>query len=466
MSRPHPLLFELPTLLNLLVLSIPRLTTKKSLATCMNLSTLIPPVIQMLPESTPGLSRVVMDQVRELVDVTRMWAEGKDDWSLKGEQNSILLSILTSSLVHLYPNLDVQSAEYAYANDRPDIRRAGFGQNGYQSGMDSILQTALRFIRPISPSLSASSESPKAIDILPLLTSSSQGTSTFALLLLSHHLSTSTITNSEFFASVPPPCPTSPSSWLENTLESGTVRSARSGGIVWVRCCLSAILDSSPSTSVSPSASVDAKLIRSLWDIYLPPMATSPSSIFRQLLFDTLKQTLHAQILDSTRDALAIVHDLVKRGGEAGPMVRITGVHFLRSLIVDRGIEGSDSEFERIGKALQDVPFGEKDENEMFCWETMEDPRGETWIRGPGPAFVVLTLGVYQLLLNKDPSSLPQTIVNHLRALPETYLRPLRAQLDIRSIPKLNDTESVDAFETVTFALEGVEDVWKSWNKN
>ena len=134
-SPPSALTAELPTLLSLFALAIPRLTSKKSLATLLNLASMLPPALTAVPVTNSATARAVVDRLSALVEVTRRWALGKEDWSEKGEQKvsrrrhrdkassseansslasfcfwegqSILLGILASAVVHLYPALGV-----------------------------------------------------------------------------------------------------------------------------------------------------------------------------------------------------------------------------------------------------------------------------------------------------------------------------------------------------------------------
>ena len=84
-TPPSALASELPTLLSLLASSIPRLTSKRSLPTFLNLASMLPAAMSSVPPR-PSTSRLVLDRLREVVEAARSWGTGTEDWSAKGEQ--------------------------------------------------------------------------------------------------------------------------------------------------------------------------------------------------------------------------------------------------------------------------------------------------------------------------------------------------------------------------------------------
>lgn len=94
-----PVAHELPILIELLTVCLSRLSSKKSLPTFINLSTLLPPIFECVPRHTPT-ARHVMDRVGKLVIAAKKWSVGTTDWSAKGEQK------VRSNLTVGYPPRD------------------------------------------------------------------------------------------------------------------------------------------------------------------------------------------------------------------------------------------------------------------------------------------------------------------------------------------------------------------------
>ncbi|KAL7415581.1 hypothetical protein BDY24DRAFT_413172 [Mrakia frigida] len=458
-TPPSALTSELPTLLSLLASSIPRLTSKRSLPTFFNLASMLPPAMSSVP-LRPATSRLVLDRLREVVEAARTWGMGTEDWSEKGEQRSILLGILASAFVHLYPGLDVPSAN----------------TSGWPDGIPNLIRLVLH----LTPSITPSSPTLLPQTLLLLLSPSTPPTvQTCALLLLSWELFSSPSPQPHhFFNAVPAPFPATASLWLDMSVEQGLLSSAGAGGLGWVRGCVMAAIQEEPKGFAKPKPSEET--IQTIFQTYLAPLASSPTPAQRQTIFNLLSTLLSSTFLPPNQ-ALELVLPLMSKDSPL-PMLRPAGLHFLRALIAESAKGGKGlgwlkegGGLKKIGEGAWRLPFGEEGEEDIFVWDVDGDEEGEGWIRGPGPVFVVLALGVYQLVWGmdgKNESGIRSP--SHLEQTKRVWLGPLRTRLDERRRLRAErvaaeddeedeeeEDESSGAWQAVEFALEGVEGVVK-----
>lgn len=155
-------------------------------------------------------------------------------------------------------------------------------------------------------------------------------------------------------------------------------------------------------------------VLRQLWQIYTPLLATNPDPQSRKALFSLLSATLAPSVLPPFK-ALDFILPFPSPFLDS-PLLRPAGLHFLRGLILSstdlRWLQGTG--LERLQEEVFGLPFGESGGFEE--WDVEEDPMGESWIRGPGPVSVVLSLNIYALLLSRDVNSeVSQTPAAHGR---------------------------------------------------
>jgi hypothetical protein len=229
-----------------------------------------------------------------------------------------------------------------------------------------------------------------------------------------------------FFSSIPQPYPSSSAPWLDTLVQNDLLSPAGSGSVAFISACLESLLSPSYPSS-SPMQRPEEKTTQAIFMTYLPPLATSPTPQFRQLLFSLLSSTslLHPS-LHPPATSLALILPLLS-GSSPLPMLRPTGLYFIRSLLTATaptnkagGLPGGegwawlgvDEDGRDLGKTLEEeafrLPFaaasaiGEEEQDDPFVWDAEEDEDGECWVRGPGPVFVVLALGIYQMIVQGD----------------------------------------------------------------
>lgn len=142
------------------------------------------------------------------------------------------------------------------------------------------------------------------------------------------------------------------------------------------------------------------RLVTKIWRVYVPLLAGDPDPQTRKALFALLSSSIASDILAPAR-ALDLLFPLPSPFLEA-PLLRPAGLHFLRGLIVSPGplawLRGAN--LERLETEVFDLPFS--NDEKLETWDLERDPSGETWIRGPGPIAVVLSLNIFALLLMRD----------------------------------------------------------------
>lgn len=421
---------------------------RKALPTILHVSSLLPPVIDRFASHRPASShcRAVALAVTRLTSALFAWAqEDKEDWSPKGEQTvssftcpsvvysrradvqlpeqSLLLALLSDTIVRIGPGLNLRSLERAsILKDLPPSlagsseKKSLPGLADWYEGLDEVLvglqisfavEIKPDFVVPLFQTVAstlAPSPENSSSNILPFMLSGkiSGKLPTFALILLSHS---------------PPQLAAADAQATFNTLVNqilSTDNAVSAANFLWslVKSLPPYVTDQGDYSTV----------LRQLWQIYTPLLATNPDPQSRKALFSLLSATLAPSLLPPIK-ALDFILPFPSPFLDS-PLLRPAGLHFLRGLILSSTDLGwlQGTVLERLQEEVFGLPFGEVGGFEE--WDVEEDPMGESWIRGPGPVSVVLSLNIYALLLSRDvKNEVRQTLAVHGRPFSDPLLR-------------------------------------------